>query len=208
MCSALSSKKRGPSHSHRRGKSITTTRNSSGSVVGVLSGTGSGSGTSGGGVVAGAGSSSTGAGAGGAGAAGQAGASGGPGKRKSVGAAVGPIGASAMDDSVDYRHEVARYIRTLVGALHEMDKAASSLNELANGADAAHKRLIDSEFAHHLSEFNHSSFVATLSVRHRECVDQPEVVERSATILKQVLESKKNDFVCFSFENHPKHFLL
>jgi hypothetical protein len=80
-----------------------------------------------------------------------------------------------VDEHIDSRHEIARYIHSLVAALHVMDKAASSLNELAGGADAAHKRLVDSEFAHHLQEAERQK-IAPTKLRHRECIESPDKV--------------------------------
>ncbi len=164
-------------HSHRRGKSI-----SSSPTLGRGSGAGPGSAVVGSTVASSAGVGSAAMVAGSVASAG--------------GSAVGPASLAAvnnlvvLDEKVDCRHEIARYIHSLVAALHCMDKAASSLNELAGGTDAAHKRLVDSEFALFLADFERSS--STVAVRHRECIDRPDLVERSAAVLKQVVESSCN----------------
>ena len=94
-----------------------------------------------------------------------------------------------MSTPVDCRHEVARYMRSVIAALHMMDKAASSLNELAMGADAAHKRLVDGEFSHVLDEEEREKADTTkhVHVRHEDLLDHSEAVLRSVAILQRVV---------------------
>ena len=100
--------------------------------------------------------------------------------------------------TIDHRHDFPRYIRSLIGALSFMDKATSSLNELSNGSDAAHRRVVDLEFKREEEEEEEnnedvlvfdepSSSSKSVTVRHRDCLVQIKAVEATARVLSRVV---------------------
>ncbi len=112
--------------------------------------------------------------------------SGGSGGGGGGGAAGGGAGAAVeREEPIDYRHEMARYMHSLIAALHAMDKAASSLNELATGSDAAHKRLIEAEFARAVKEGREpgSSGAGAAPPRHAALMERREWTERGGAVL-------------------------
>ncbi len=106
--------------------------------------------------------------------------------------AAGTVAAVAaredMMGPIDPRHDVARYMASLIGALHVMDKAASSLNELAGGSDAAHKRLLDAEFNRQLEE-DGKHHVTHVMTRHLELLERREWAEHTAAMLRSVVDN-------------------